>query len=93
LGLRHAGDAGKDIGAPGVRIDVVEFRACDQRGYGGGTLSTAIGTGEELGFPAEGEASERAFGGIVGQADATIIEDGGEAIEALEHIVDWLCDG
>lgn len=50
-------------------------------------------TGEAPAFPTEREAFECAFGGIVGQSDATIVEEGGEAFEAVEHIGDRLCDG
>jgi hypothetical protein len=40
----------------------------------------------------EGDAAHAAFGGIVGQADATVVEEAGERGPALEHVVHGLGD-
>jgi hypothetical protein len=72
------GDAGKHIGKPGARVDVVESGGDDERIHGCRSLSTAIGTREQPGFPAKRDAAQRTFRGIVRQADATIVEEAGE---------------
>jgi hypothetical protein len=41
------GDAGQDIGQPGLRIDIVQFGGDDQAIDRRGPLSAAIGTGEQ----------------------------------------------
>ena len=40
-------DARKDIGQPGLRIDIVKTGGLDQRVKHGGALSTAIGAAEQ----------------------------------------------
>ena len=62
-------DPAEDVGEPGLRIDAVELGGFDQGEYGGGTLTAAVGAGEEPRLAAEGDAAERPFGGIVGEAD------------------------
>ncbi len=47
--------------------------------HGGGALPAALGPHEEPGLPSEGHAAERSFGGIVGQADAAVLEERGES--------------
>ena len=42
-----AGDAGEDIGKPGLRIDVVELRRHDQRGHRRRPVGTAFGAGKQ----------------------------------------------
>ena len=73
------GDAGEDVGEPGLRVDVVELGGDDQGVHEGGALTAAIGAGEEPGLAAEGDAAQRALGGVVGQADAAVVEEAGEA--------------
>ena len=68
------GDAAQRVGEPGLRIDVVEFGGADQRVDGRGTLTATVGAGEQPGFAAERDAAQRAFGGVVGQADAAVVE-------------------
>ena len=86
------GDAGQDVGEPGLRIDVVDLGGDDQAVHGGGALAAAIGAAEQPGLSAQGDAAQRALGGIVGQADAAIIEEAGERGPALEHVVHGLGD-
>ena len=47
-------DARKDIGQPGLRIDIVKTGGLDQRVKHGGALSTAIGAAEQPGLAPEG---------------------------------------
>src|SRR5690606_17700411 len=63
---------------------------CDQRRHEGGPLSTTIRAGEEPRLPPKSEATQRAFGGIVGQTDSAIVEEGREPGPALQHVVDRL---
>jgi hypothetical protein len=62
------GDAGEDVGEPGLRIDVVQLRGheqgCDRRG----AVGTPVGAGEQPGFSSEGEAAQRALGRVVEEA-------------------------
>jgi len=48
------GDAGEDIGKPGLGIDVVEAAGLNQRKDDGGALPAAVGAGEEPRLPAQG---------------------------------------
>ena len=66
------GDAGEDVGEPGLRIDIVELGGLDQRVDDRGALPTAVGAAEQPGLASERDAAERALGGVVGEADAAI---------------------
>ncbi len=90
---RRVCHVGEDVGEPGLRVDVIELGRHDQRGHEGGAISTTIRAGEEPRFPAVCEASERAFGGIVRQANPAIIQERHEAIPSLEHVIYRLGDG
>ena len=63
---------------PGLRIDVVELGGLDQRVHHGGALAAAIGAGEQPRLAAERDAAQRALGGVVGQADAAVVEEARE---------------
>jgi hypothetical protein len=43
-------------------------------------------------LPADGNATQASFGGIVGEADPAVIEEAGERIDPLEHVVHGLGD-
>ena len=77
------GDAGEHVGEPGLRIDVVELGRVDQRVHDRGALAAAIGAGEQPGLAAEGNAAQRSLGGVVGQADAAVVEEAGEGVQRL----------
>lgn len=47
MSLRHIGDAGEDIGEPGLRVDIVELGRRDQRQHEGGPIRATIRTGKE----------------------------------------------
>jgi hypothetical protein len=87
-----AGDAGEDISEPCLRIDVVHLRRDDQAVHGGGAFTAAIGTGEQPRLPSQSDAAQSAFGGIVRQANAAIVEEARKARPALEHVVHGLCE-
>jgi hypothetical protein len=67
-------DAGEYIGVPCLRVDFV----LDQRVHDGGALAAAIRSGKEPGLAAERDAAQRAFGGVVAQADAAVVEEASE---------------
>ena len=80
-----AGDAGEDVGEPGLRIDIVELGGADQRVDDGGALTTAIRSAEQPRFTAKGYAAQGAFGSIIGDADPAVVEEAGERRPAAEH--------
>jgi hypothetical protein len=41
------GDAGQDVGQPGLRVDIIQFGSDDQAVHRRGALSAAVGTGEQ----------------------------------------------
>ena len=46
-GVRQIGDAGENIGEPGPRVDVVELRGDDEGVHRRGSLTAAVGAGEQ----------------------------------------------
>ena len=82
-----AGDAGEHVGHPGMGMDVVELGSDDEVVHEGGTVTAAIGAGEQPGFPARGDATQGSFGGIVAEADAAVAEEAGEGIPTLQHVI------
>ncbi len=54
---RVIGDAGQDVGEPGLRIDIVKLRGDDQAVQEGGAKAAAIGAGEQPGFSAESQSA------------------------------------
>ena len=53
-GQGRVGDAGEDVGEPGLRVDAVELGGADQRVHEGGPVAAALGAGEEPCLAAEG---------------------------------------
>jgi hypothetical protein len=68
-------DPGEYVGEPGARIDVVYLGGDDQRARGCRPLAAAIRAGEHSRLPAQSDPTQRALGGIVGQADPAIIDE------------------
>jgi len=73
-----------------LRVDVVELGGADQRVECCGALAATIGAGEQPSLAAERDAAQRAFGSVVGQADTTVVAEGGERRSALEDRVHGL---
>jgi hypothetical protein len=71
----HVGQPGEDIGKPGLWVDVVHFGRDDEGIHGGRSLTAALGTREEPRLSAQGHAAQGAFGRIIRQADAPVIEE------------------
>jgi hypothetical protein len=85
-------DTVEDVCKPRLRIDVVEPRGLDQRVHHGGALAAAIGAGEQPRLAPERNAAQRALGGVVGEADPTIVEEAREGVSARKHVVHRLGD-
>lgn len=83
-------DTCKDVGEPGLRIDIVELGGSDQRVHDGGALTAAIRAAEQPRLAPESDAAQSPFGGIVRNADPAVIEEAGERGPATEHVVDRL---
>jgi hypothetical protein len=63
---RMGGDAGEDIGEPGLRVDAVHFRRDDEAVPSCGAPPSAIRSAEQPGLPSKSDASQPSFGGVVG---------------------------
>ena len=85
---RMIGQSGEDAGEPGLRVDIVEFAGLDQGMDGGGAAASGVGAGELPVLAPDGHAAQAAFGGIVGQADAAVVEETGEGFPAGEAVVE-----
>src|SRR2546430_16329338 len=84
--------APKTVGEPSLRINVVLLGRDDQAVHDRGALAAAIRAAEQPRLPAKGDAAHGALGGIVRQADATVLEKARERAPALEHIIHRLGD-
>src|SRR5208282_6026179 len=76
---RMFGDAGEHVGEPCLWINVVHLGRDDQAVHDRGALAAAIGTAEQPRLSTQGYTAHAALGGVVGQADAAVVE------EAREH--------
>ena len=82
--------SGQDVGEPGLRVDIVEFGGLDQRIGGGGAAAAFVGAGEGPVVAPDRDSAQRAFGGVVRQAQAAVIKEARERGPALEAVVDRL---
>jgi hypothetical protein len=62
----HVRQPAEDIGKPCLRVHIVHFGGDDQGVHEGGTVTAARRSGEEPGFPPEGNSAQGAFSGIIG---------------------------
>jgi len=92
LSGRRVGDASEHVGEPRLWIDVIVLGGENQRCHEGGAIGTRIGAGKEPRLSAEGKATQRPFGGVVGESDPAVAEEGCEAVPALQHVIDRLAD-
>ena len=86
------GDARQNVGEPGLRIDVVHLGRDDQAVHHRGPLAATVRAAEQPGFSPQCDTAHAALGGVVGQADAAIVEEARERDPALEHVVHGLGD-
>src|SRR5437764_2617260 len=89
-GDRMIGDPTQDVGEPSLWIDAVELSSLDQREHRSGALAAAVGASEQPGLAADCDPAQRPLGGIVGQADASVVEKAGEDEPALQHVIHGL---
>lgn len=68
------GDACEHVGEIVLRVDAVELGAFDQRVHRCGPSAAGIGAGEEPVLAADGDAAQNAFGGVVVEREAAIVE-------------------
>jgi hypothetical protein len=80
-------DARQHVGKPGPRINVVELTGLYQRQHDCRTFTIAIGACEQSRLSSECNPTQLTFGRIVTQADAAILKEAREDIDALEHVV------
>jgi hypothetical protein len=59
---RVVGDAGKDIGEPSLRVDIVHFCGDDQAIHFCRPLAAAVGACKQPGLSTQGDATKGAFG-------------------------------
>ena len=68
----------KDVGKPGLGIDVVQLAGFDQCIDGGGPMPSRVRTCESPVGPANGHTPHGALGCIIAEADAPILQEAGE---------------
>jgi len=82
------GDAGKHVCKPGLRIGAVQLRRLDQRVHNGCAVAAFVRAAEGPIASAYGDAANGALRGIVGQADAAIVEETCKRLPVVEGVVD-----
>ena len=80
----------QDIGEPGLRIDVVELGGGDERVEGRCPPAAFVGAGEGPVAAPDRDGTQLALGGVVGHAQAAVVEEAGQRGPALEAVVDGL---
>ena len=74
------GDAGENVGEPGLRIDVFEPGGLDESVTGGDALPPAIGAAEQLCLAADGHAAQGTLCRVVGEAGPAVAQEAGEGV-------------
>src|SRR5215210_3500390 len=83
---RMISDAGENVAQPHLGIKAVELGRLDEGVDGRGALAAGIGAGEQVVLAAEGERPDGAFGGVVVDLQAPVVEVAGERGPAREGI-------
>ncbi len=86
------GDTRQNVREPGLAVYIVEFARDKEGHHTSSAFTAAIRTAEHPIAPANGQPSDTALGGIVGEADAPVINEAGERIPTGEHVVHGLGD-
>ena len=89
---RVVGQPLQNIRQPGARVDVIEFGGLNQGIERRRKPPTRVRAGEGPVPPSDGNAPDRSFRRIVGQADAPVLKKSRERRPALEQVVDRLGD-
>ena len=80
--------AGQHVGEPSLRVDIVELGGCDQRVDCSGAPAAFVGASEGPVLSPKGNGPQLAFGRVVRQAKAPIIEEADEGVPSVEAVVD-----
>ena len=68
------GQAGEDVGKPGLRIDAVELRGLDQGVHRRRAFAAAIGAGEGPVVAADRDAAQGSLGGLLRQIRPSVMK-------------------
>ena len=86
------GQSGKDIREPSLRVNVIELGGRNQGVDGGGATPAFVGAGESPVVTSERDGAQLSLSGIVGHAQAPVINEARECSPALETIIDGFAD-
>jgi hypothetical protein len=73
-------------------IDVVELGGLDQGVDGCGAAAAGVGSGEGPVVAADSNAAQRPLGGVVGHAQAAVVEEADQRLPGVEAVGDRLGD-
>jgi len=82
-------DPAQDVREPCLGIDIIELGGIDERVDRGGA-PPFFGSSKAPVAPADGYGAYLAFGGIVGHAEPTVVEEARERSPSFEAVVDGL---
>src|SRR5512147_1129659 len=68
------GYAGEHVAEPGFRVEAIELGGFEQGVEGRSAFAAAVGAGEEIVLPAEGQRPNLSFGGVVVDLQPTVVE-------------------
>ena len=78
------------MGEPSLRVDVIELACLDERVDGGGASGSGVRSGEGPVAAPDGHTAQCAFGGVVAEAYAPVVEEARERRPLIECVVDRL---
>src|SRR5512134_3341918 len=82
------GYAGENVAEPGFRVAAVEPGGFEQGVEGRSAFAAAVGAGEEIVLPAEGQQPNLSFGGVVVDLQPTIVEVAAEGGPVVAGVAD-----
>ena len=88
LALGMVGDAVDGVAQPGFGIDLVELGGFDEAVDRGGAVAALVGAGEQPVLAADGDAAQRAFGGVVVDLEPPVVDVTRECRPARKRIAD-----
>jgi hypothetical protein len=77
------GQPSEDVGEPSLWVDAVELAGLDQGVDRGRPFSAAVRAGEGPIVPAQGHPAQRPLGGVVADADPTVVHEPVSAAQRL----------
>jgi len=80
----------ENIGEPGLRVDIIHFAGFNERQNRGCPVSSCIRPYEGPIFSAYCYTTNGSFGGVVAEANSSIIQEARERAPAGEAVVDGL---